>query len=349
MSTEFTNKHKPSWLDKVMDWLERLPLPLWVTYILMYLLSAIIVWGMYLIEGVENPGEFRKLAFINGFWIPIGLGALHYLNIVGRRAMIDFRPAMDCTEDEYTHLQYQMTRMPKRVVLMINGVMAALFISVALDNPANLDPVLSKPLPTAIVVIYMIIAFSFFAVFFYHTIRQLRLVSRMYGLVKSVNIFNLQPLYTLSGLTAKTGIVWILFINLNYFINLTLGQGPLPTQAVILVIFVELVFAVLVFLLPLWGIHVRIQDEKECMLEENGERLRSTNFELHQHLDANDLSVMDAYQKGISALISLRAEIEKTPTWPWQPATLRGFLSAVFLPIILFVIQQLLLVGFFEF
>jgi hypothetical protein len=263
--------------------------------------------------------------------------------------MVEFRPVLDCNEDEYNYLQYQMTRMPKMVILVINGIIAALFIAVALDDPTNLDPVLTKPLPTAIVAIYMIIAFSFFAIFFYHTIRQLRLVSRMYGLVKSVNIFNLQPLYTLSGLTAKTGIVWIIFLSVNYFINFVLGQGPLPTKAVIFVIFVELLFSVLVFLLPLWGIHVRIQNEKETMLKENGERLHSTNFELHQRLDENDLSVMDAYQKGISALISLRTEIEKTPTWPWEPTTLRGFLSAVFLPIILFVIQQLLLVGFFEF
>jgi hypothetical protein len=349
MSSAASDSYKISWVDKLMDWLERLPLPLWVTYILMYLLSVLIVWGMYLIEGIVISGENLALIFANAVWFPMGLGALHYLNIVARRGMMEFHPVLDCNEDEYNHLEYQMIRMPKGVVLVINGILAALFIAVALDSPANLDPRITKPLAAAMIVIYMIFGFSNLLILFYHTIRQLRLVSKMYELVKSINIFNLQPLYTLSGLTAKTGIVWIIFMSMNYFINFVLGQGPMSTEVIFSLFFVEIVFAVLVFILPLWGIHVRIQDEKEDMLKKYGERLRKTDNELHQLFDDKDLNSMEAYQKGISALISLRTEIEKTPTWPWQPATLRGFLSAVFLPIILFVIQQLLLVGFFEF
>jgi hypothetical protein len=292
------------------------------------------------IEGVAIMGEIPLLGFINALWLPGGLAALHYFRIVAQRAMIDFRPVMGCNEDEFNHLQHQMTFIPKWVVLVINGMIAVLFIVVAFDDPTNLNPVITKLSSTAMTVIYMSIGFSFLLIFFYHAIRQLRLVSRMYSFVKSVNIFDLQPLYTLSGLTAKTGIVWIFFINLNYIANVVLASGPMPPDAFLLLILVELVFAFLVFLLPLWGIHVRIQDEKEDMLKENGERLHITNLKLHQHIDENDLNMMDAYQKGISSLLSLRAEIENTPTWPWRPTTLRGFLSAVFLPIILFVIQQ---------
>lgn len=349
MTSIKANYYKPSWVNKVMDRLERFPLPLWVTYFLMYLISLFYVRSLYWIEGGALEEGTQAWTFAIAVWLPVGLGALHYLNIVARRAMNEFRPVVNCSDDEYNHIQYQMTRMPKSTILVFNGIMVVMFIVLVLDDPANLDPRITKSLSAAMLMIYMIFAFSFLLIFFYHTIRQLRLVSRLYGYVKRVNIFNLQPLYTLSGLTARTGIVWILFLSLNYFINFILVQGHMPNEVIFFLVFAQVVFATLVFLLPVWGIHVRIQDEKENMLTKYGERLRKTDIELHQLFEDKDLNSMEAYQKGISALISLRTEIEKTPTWPWRPATLRGFLSAVFLPLIIFVIQQLLLVGFFEF
>jgi hypothetical protein len=344
MASSTTNYYKISWVDKLMDWFEKLPLPLWVTYFFLYLLTVLYFGIVYWIELGSLVGEIRVLMFANAIWFPIWLAALHYLNIVARKAMDEFRPIMDCNEDDYNLLLYQMTRMPKWVILAINGLLAVFFSALALDDFTNLDPRLSKPLVAAMAVIYLTFGFSNLLIAFYHTIRQLRLVRQMYSMVSSVNIFNLQSLYALSNLSAKTGIVWIIFLSLNFFLNIRMRSGPMSTEVIFLLSIVEVAFAFSVFLLPLWGIHVRIQNEKEEMLKENGEHLHRTNLEFQQRLDKSDLNVMDAYQKGISALLSLRAEIENTPTWPWRPATFRGFLSAVFLPIILFVIQQLLLV-----
>ena len=51
---------------------------------------------------------------------------------------------------------------------------------------------------------------------------------------------------------------------------------------------------------------------------------------------------MDALNKAIGALeIELRA-IDRTPTWPWQPETLRWIIGALMFPVILFVLQFLI-------
>jgi len=349
MNTIVSPKYKASWVDKLQDWLEGLPLPLWVTYLILYLLTVFYIGLVYWIEIGSLAGEITALMFANAIWFPLWLAALHYLNIVARKAMNEFRPITDCNEDEFNHFLYRMTRMPKWVILAINGLLAAFFIALALDDFTNLDPRITKLSSAALVVVYLTFGFSNLLIAFYHTIRQLRLVRQMYKMVSNVNIFNLQSLYALSSLSAKTGIMWTIFISLNFFISVSLATGPMSTEVILLLSFVEIAFAFSVFLFPLWGIHVRIQDEKEHMLKENADRLHNMNLDFQQHLDESDLNVMDAYQKGISALLSLRAEMEKTPTWPWRPATLRAFLSAVFLPIILFLIQQLLLAEFFKF
>ncbi len=51
---------------------------------------------------------------------------------------------------------------------------------------------------------------------------------------------------------------------------------------------------------------------------------------------------METLGKSIAALWRERDIIAKLPTWPWSTGTLRGFVSALLLPITLFLIQRLL-------
>jgi hypothetical protein len=192
--------------------------------------------------------------------------------------------------------------------------------------------------------VYTSIGFSFLIVLIYQTIRQLRMVARMYSLVEHVNVFHLEPLYSLSGLTAKTAATWILLANLTLVINVLLDVGleGADLSFWVSVLAVQISFACLAFILPLLGVHRRIQQDKQRVLEENSERLEMAYRELERRMAEGDLAEMDAFQKGAMALMAFRKEIESISTWPWQPATFRGFLSAVLLPIFLFVIQQIL-------
>ena len=63
---------------------------------------------------------------------------------------------------------------------------------------------------------------------------------------------------------------------------------------------------------------------------------------LHEHVDGARMSELGELKDQLSTLLTFRVEIAKISTWPWNPATLRGFLSALLVPIALLVIQNLL-------
>lgn len=59
-------------------------------------------------------------------------------------------------------------------------------------------------------------------------------------------------------------------------------------------------------------------------------------------MDAVDLARGDALNKTLGSLLQQREVLAKLPTWPWSTGTIRGFGSALFLPILLFLVQRYL-------
>ncbi len=105
---------------------------------------------------------------------------------------------------------------------------------------------------------------------------------------------------------------------------------------------ISLVVAVAAFVWPLWGIHNRMAGEKGRLQTEANTRLEGAIAELHRRIDAVQLSGMGDLNRAMSSLVIERDAIAKIPVWPWTPGTLRGFLSALLIPLALFVIQRVL-------
>ena len=59
-------------------------------------------------------------------------------------------------------------------------------------------------------------------------------------------------------------------------------------------------------------------------------------------VDTGDLSRADAWSKTLANLQIEGEILAKLPTWHWSTGTLRGFASALLLPITLFLIQRFL-------
>ncbi|MFQ5596379.1 MAG: hypothetical protein ACE5HA_19725 [Anaerolineae bacterium] len=51
---------------------------------------------------------------------------------------------------------------------------------------------------------------------------------------------------------------------------------------------------------------------------------------------------MTELHRAMSSLEIEREVLARIPTWPWQPGTLRGVASAVSLPVLVWLIQQIL-------
>ena len=100
----------------------------------------------------------------------------------------------------------------------------------------------------------------------------------------------------------------------------------------------------LMFYLPLSGVHRRLVSEKERLLQEANsriatilDRIHSAAFEQQAYGDVGGMHTV------FSTLREEKETVQGLSTWPWRPGTLTGLLSALFLPIILALLRDLIL------
>jgi hypothetical protein len=175
-------------------------------------------------------------------------------------------------------------------------------------------------------------------IFGYRIIRQLRMVSRLYETTSNIDLFNLEPVYALSTHTAKTGLIFLLIV----YSNLILSPDTLQFSVAFIMLAILTLIATAAFFLPLRGINKRLVDEKKGMLREIHQRIKTGFGKVERSFDGDSLGEISELRTAISALEGQKAYVEKIPTWPWQPSTLRGFLTAVLLPLGIWGVQQVL-------
>jgi len=169
-----------------------------------------------------------------------------------------------------------------------------------------------------------------------HTITQLRLVSHLSEVARDVDIFRPAPINAFSRLTAVSALGLIAFV-----VAYMLYTPDQPIAYIIQEVALLLV-AVASFLLPLRVMHSRLVTEKKRLLSDAQERLKKVLGRVHDAVDGNALGIAEQLDH---SLTSVRAEIdvlEHLRTWPWSTATIRGFVSALLLPIGLIVFTQVI-------
>lgn len=100
--------------------------------------------------------------------------------------------------------------------------------------------------------------------------------------------------------------------------------------------------AMAAFVLPLRGMHDLVMAEKRRLEAETGRRITITLNQIHAAVDAGDGEAIGARNGALSTLIAQRDLVARVPTWPWSTGSLTGFVSAILLPIALFLIQRVL-------
>lgn len=222
----------------------------------------------------------------------------------------------------------------------MTGIGSVLSVALVVINPAIFQP-LSKTTLGVVILLAIGIPTGWFGWYFlYHTVRQLRMVNNMHKRIEAINLFDLEPIHAFSLLTARTSVVLIVLVGLATILNTVLELREVNDLLLLLFATLISMLGIATFAIPLWGIHERLVEEKQRMEAENNRRIVAALFELHRRMDDTDYEDMSQFRNGISGLLSFRAELKQVSTWPWQPGTLRGLLAAVFLPIILWTIQQ---------
>jgi hypothetical protein len=338
--------YPPSWVDRFMDWVQRLPGPAWLFYLgialVLVLIRTIVAWS----DGSLPVGTFSPLhIFFMGGGVYL-LFLLHYLDDRAGAALATFRPVLnvgpEATRDAgYERLRYQLTTMPARPVLLwslvglVFGVVSGPFII----PEAQRQSFKYYTSPTATVVDFGIAGLSLMmiVVFAYHTIRQLRLVSRIYTQHTNVNIFETGPLYALSRVTAITTIA-LLFL---FYLNITI-RGQIAGAAGTIASGATILLALATFVWPLLGAHRLLQEEKARRKAEAGRHLNAMIDELHRRSAAGDLTQMASINDATESLVRERDVLDKISTWPWEPETVRVVVTALLLPVVFWIATRIL-------
>jgi hypothetical protein len=293
-----------------------------------YLAVSVLRW----LDGRQPPGAFDPMPPPFLLWV-VGILALHqYLDGYARQALARFRPLLQVDPAEYERLEYELTVIPARYALF-----GALFwTGLAILVVVLYYPVVYPTIPTWEIAV-SVLSFLVGGTFLQHLRYQLNTVRSIYGRISQVDLYNLEPLFAFSNLTVRAAIGVTL---LQYAIIVLLPEGSRP--ALVLPVAALTVVAVAVFVWPLAGVHRMLAEEKSRQMVAVDQRLKAAIATLYGRVDGGDLEQVDAVGRTITSLKAARDLIDSRPTWPWQPAAVRGLATAILLPIVLWLLQQVL-------
>jgi hypothetical protein len=314
---------------------QRLPLPYWLTYTLIAVVESLLVHVAAWLDGTTPPWTLQPIFLLFPFRTWLALAWMTYLNQQAIQALHHFRPLLDSDEEEQ-RLAQQMTTMLGRPVWIVSLVGMLFFLLLARVRP--IDAFVDRPFLTPAYLLSGFGAFGIGSVIYFHTFHQLRWVSRIYTGTQSINLFRLEPLFAFSRLTARTGVAYLFLVSLS----LLLFPYPLTDTRAVVSYLLQIALSLLAFVLPLWNTHQRLETEKRRLVGEADLRMEKSLQQLHRHLDEGNAQVIEGDQVALESLLLERKVLEAIPTWPWQPSTLRGIVTALFLPILLFLVQMVI-------
>lgn len=328
-----------SWVDALTRSIERLPGPAWITYTALFLVLLLISNATGWLDGRLPIGSFELYLSSLAVYPVVALAAIHYVDTKAAAALETMRSALTVDDRDFEIVRYELTTMPARATILwtLVGIAFALgYIFFGQAGPVGGGGLAVVLLDAAIA----LIGFPLLAVLFFHTIRQLRLISRIQGRMARIDVFRLEPLHSFSAVTARTGMI---ILGLAY---LSAATDPstfaLTNPTLLAFVVISILIAIAAFVLPLHGIHQRIAQDKAQLVGRASADLQSMLAEVSRRARTGDLSDADALNKQLASTVIQRDVIQKLATWPWDGATLRGFVTAVLLPIALWILFRAL-------
>jgi hypothetical protein len=337
--------YRPAGFSRFLAWVAGLPGHGWWVFPALALLlvawSHGILWG----TGRLPVGTFDPVVGWGAAYAPYTLAALAYLNRVALGALRSFWPAMGRPESERPAWAYAFTTSPAGSGLVIVGLGLVLATASFLTAPSAILP--SDTTARAILfVAYLPTLFSGYALVVVagiHTLRQLRLVSRIHRQATAIDPWDRVSLYAFSRLTVQTGLAYIL---VGYFALTVNGSWQAGNVVSMLTIVATFTIGTAAFVVPLWGIHGRLVREKELLVRSADARLERLAAEMYGRVDAGEFDRTKVIADALDGVRGIRERIGRLPTWPWPPEVLRGFVSALFLPVLVYVVSRLISSGF---
>jgi hypothetical protein len=335
LPVRFVSPYPASWVDRLNDWVDRLPIAWWLFYILLgVLLCGAVAIGLWL-SGVYAAVGFHPAQI----WLP-GLGAYllgltHGLDRTAAASMKRFRPAFRGTDDEFAAAVYHMTTLPARETVIAMIVLTLLTI---LPGRYELSVMQTGGLERVPGLYLGVLAWLYvtFTPFFYHMWHQLHEIDRLHRNWAEVNLSNVHPMYALSRVTGLAALGMVL---INYGWYLTQPGLDLRSPVWIGEGIINVSIVLILFIWPMWSAHRLLSEAKEQSTVALAGRKEMARRQLNGAFEAGELDRVDPLGKVLTAFEAESLELSKVATWPWTQGLFRWLLGAVLLPTVLWFIQ----------
>jgi hypothetical protein len=307
----------------------------------LWLVLAAVLIAVLWIEGVFGAGTLFPAQLFMPAMIVLFLGMTHYLDRRAGAALKTLRPALTLDEEGYQQAHNRLTTLPALPALLASVVMVGAIVlwgAITGEAESSIEAVASSPIAHGFLLTTYWMGWIFFGVFVYHTIHQLREINRIYTKQTRVHLFAQRPLYAFSGVTALTAGV----LALATYGWTALNPDNLTDIYSVVVIVAITVLALLVFVWPLWGVHRLLREEKARLLDGCALQLEGAITDLHRKMERGDLTGVDQLNLAMASLVIEKDALDAIPTWPWQPETPRLLITALALPLGLWIIQYIL-------
>ncbi|HXF62992.1 MAG TPA: hypothetical protein VNK95_15310 [Caldilineaceae bacterium] len=334
--------YPPSWVNRLVAWVERLPGPPWPIYwsvaLFLIALHMVINWA----DGIGAVSTFKPFHIVAAGGGVYYLALIHYLDRTATTVLDRFRPALELREGDYDEMRYRLTTLPAREARYTTylGVAMGLVEMIAIAQGLFLPGLNAfiSPAATAFVAAIGVFGTLMMVLFAYHTLHQLRVINQIFTRHTRIDLFALGPLYAFSHLTARTAVGWLL-ITYAWVATEPRVEGDLVALGNAVVV---ASLGLAAFVWPLLGIHRLLAAEKERAIAAVTYRLKLSYEGLNRRVDEGRFEETASLSEAANGLQGELAYLEKIPTWPWQPETVRGVLTAVVLPILLWLVTTLL-------
>jgi hypothetical protein len=332
----------PGWLHQLLRGLERLPGPPWVWYAVIGLVSSLIY---HLEFWASGRTAFGAVDAENTYWGVVlfaGLCIVAYLEGVASDAVDTARPALRLSVAEIERLRYNLVVAPALPAAAALGVAVALAVVGTILDPVG-SYIVGVPGPIVIVAVLVgVLTNGMLYTVLAQLIRQVRLIRATLDRSAIIDPFLPGPLSGFSRLTSRVGIAVIVVVTSGLLFTVV------PTDPVAFLfrslpfLVVAPAIALAAFVVPVYGVHTRLKAEKERLQDGAEHRVKALLAALNEDVDRLDMARADGLNKQLSSMLQQRDVLAKLPTWPWSTGTFRAVITAIFLPIVLFMVQSVL-------
>jgi hypothetical protein len=324
-----------SWVNRFARRLRRAWLPNWLISLIFFILESVLLHGISWFDGTYSFPHFQPAFVLVSAWTWVPIALINSLNDAAISALDKYRDLL-MLEDEksYELLKFQFTSSPAHPVLVTNIFFIGLFFLFVFVLPFDILATWNV-LTLTVTILSGIPMFALGSGFYYHVIHMLIMVDRTYRLSRPFNIYDREPIFAFSELTAKSSLAVLAMATLN----IVLMPAAMIDSRVLFLEITLVPIALVVFVMPLWEAHRRLVEAKRKLQATTERKIESTIGQLHHCLETDDIGRMEFLNKALASLVIERDIVDKLPTWPWRKGMLTGVSSAVLLPMLLLVLQ----------